>query len=601
MPNEIPLRNAGYGPWNPGIESALPARLLPCSTLFRQENVFTSAALAAELRDLTGLPFEDLVVFRPERLILHELLVRITADIAVPYPEEAGIDALGITFRRMTATILTGYIRPHLPELENLYRATRAALAEVIETALATVPAPAAPPERASARGWPRRLLRVFAGGQSEDRAREGAMRHEEEQLAARWTALEASNDPLHVAAGQALACVVLAIRARHGRSWGDRALVEKIALGLAANAHASSVLGRAIEPMIAEACRREGYRVLAPQAHPMITNVKGASASGKSTMRPLQRRLAAELGFAWHDFALISPDIWRKYLLDYASLGADYKYAGSLAGVELAIVDQKLDRYMAEKAAKRGIPHLLIDRFRFDSFAPDSNEAGSNLLTRFGSSIYMFFMITPPDATVERAWKRGLEVGRYKAVDDLLAHNVEAYSGMPALFFTWALHPGKSVHYEFLDNDVPLGERPRTIAFGWYGEMTVLDVKGLLAVDRYRKINVAARAPAGVYPADGRMAAARNTRFLAACVRKIPIVNFAEQASGRVYARFRAGRMVAADASLLALALADPDTRAGLTALAPRLAHPPSGKEPLPVLRPASSRTLGQWGEEAL
>lgn len=600
MPNEIPLSNACDGPWNPGIESALPARLLPRSTLFRPENVFTSAALAAELHDLTGLPLEDLVVFRPERLILHELLIRITADIAVPYPEEAGMDALGITFRRMAATILQGYICPRLPELGELYQATRAALADVIEAALATVPPmPAASPERASARRWPQRLFGVFVR-QREDRAREGAMRHEEERLAARWAALEASNDPPRVAAGQALARVVLAIRARHGRSWGDRALVEKIALGLAANAHASSVLGRAIEPMIAEACRREGYRVLVPQAHPMITNVKGASASGKSTMRPLQRRLAAGLGFAWHDFALISPDIWRKYLLDYASLGADYKYAGSLAGVELAIVDQKLDRYMAEKAAKRGIPHLLIDRFRFDSFAPDSNEAGSNLLTRFGSSIYMFFMITPPDATVERAWKRGLQVGRYKAVDDLLAHNIEAYSGMPALFFTWALHPGKSVHYEFLDNDVPLGERPRTIAFGWYGEMTVLDVRGLLAVDRYRKINVAARAPAEVYPADGRMAAARNTRFLVTCVRKIPTVNFAEQASGRVYARFRGGRMVAADASLLARALADPDTRAGLAALASSLAHPPSGKEPLPVLRPAASRTLGQWGEKA-
>ena len=138
--------------------------------------------------------------------------------------------------------------------------------------------------------------------------------------------------------------------------------------------------------------------------------------------MRPLQRRLAAELGVRWSDFALISPDIWRKYLLDYAELGPDYKYAGALTGRELAIIDQKLDRYIAHQATRSGIPHLLIDRFRFDSFAPDSDQAGSNLLSRFGSSIYMFFMITPPHETVERAWNRGLEVGRYKAVDDTLA-----------------------------------------------------------------------------------------------------------------------------------------------------------------------------------
>ena len=110
---------------------------------------------------------------------------------------------------------------------------------------------------------------------------------------------------------------------------------------------------------------------------------------------------------------------------------------------------------------------HLLIDRFRFDSFAPDSVEAGSNLLTRFGESAYLFFMITPPQQLVERAWKRGLEVGRYKAVDDTLAHAAEAYSGIPDVFFTWVRRGDKRIQFEFLDNTVRLGERPRTVAFG--------------------------------------------------------------------------------------------------------------------------------------
>ena len=35
----------------------------------------------------------------------------------------------------------------------------------------------------------------------------------------------------------------------------------------------------------------------------------------------------------------------------------------------------------------------------------------------------------------MERAWYRGEQFGRYKAVDDLLAHNVEAFTGMPELF----------------------------------------------------------------------------------------------------------------------------------------------------------------------
>ncbi len=126
----------------------------------------------------------------------------------------------------------------------------------------------------------------------------------------------------------------------------------------------------------------------------------------------------------------------------------------------------------------------------------PIRDEAGSNLLTRFGHIVYLFFMLTPPGSLVERAWNRGLEVGRYKAVDDTLGHAVEAYSGMPELFFTWAQRTDKRVHFEFLDNSVQLGERPRTVAFGWNGEMNVLDVGGMLDVERYRRVDIDATGP---------------------------------------------------------------------------------------------------------
>ncbi|MGZ8231159.1 MAG: hypothetical protein ACXWUS_16115, partial [Burkholderiales bacterium] len=130
------------------------------------------------------------------------------------------------------------------------------------------------------------------------------------------------------------------------------------------------------------------------------------------------QRQLAAEIGTSWSEFALVSPDIWRKQLLDYSTLGPAFKYAGPFTGDELRIVDQKLDRYIARKAEGGRMTHLLIDRFRFDSFAPDSEVAGSNLLTRFGKIVYLFFMITPPGELVERAWRRGLDVVRYRRVD---------------------------------------------------------------------------------------------------------------------------------------------------------------------------------------
>ncbi len=327
--------------------------------------------------------------------------------------------------------------------------------------------------------------------------------------------------------------------------------------------------------------------------------NTKGPSAAGKSTMRPLQKRLAGRIGVRWSDFALISPDIWRKQLLDYGSLGASYKYAGAFTGEELRIVDQKLDRYMARKAQRGEMSHLLIDRFRFDSFAPDSDEAGSNLLTRFGQIVYLFFLVTPPAALVERAWFRGLDVGRYKAIDDTLAHAVEAYSGMPQLFFTWIARAEKRVHFEFLDNTAPRGAPPRTAAFGWNDALTILDVGILIDIERFRKVNVDARSPAELYADPGVVAPGSNTAFLATCIARFREVSFADQATGRIYLRVERGVPVWSDADALQRAIEDPDTRAGLMAAVPAAiaGRLPAPAGPQVVADGEHVHTVGDWG----
>jgi hypothetical protein len=383
------------------------------------------------------------------------------------------------------------------------------------------------------------------------------------------------------------------------------------LATDLAGNTLGSDAVGRAIEPLLEHAAAVEGYQRLPRQDRPVVINTKGASASGKSTLRPLQKRLAGEIGARWSDFALISPDIWRKQLLDYASLGEAYKYAGSFTGEELQIVDRKLDRYMARKQAAGNMTHLLIDRFRFDSFAPDSDEEGSNLLTRFGRAVYLFFVITPPDALVPRAWKRGLEFGRYKAVDDTLAHAVDAYTGIPNVFFTWVRRGDKRIQFEFLDNTVPLGERPRTVAFGDNETVNILDVKPLIDMVRYGRVFVDAKTPQMLYPNRTALAPDNNLGFLVRCVQEFRCVNFANQDSGRIYLRMEAGKPVRVDREALVRALEDADTFAGLRAVAraaletgqpaadaPRYLHRYDSAVDLRGEEAKATATLGQWGE---
>lgn len=554
------------GPWNPGLKSQVPKEWRSLATIFRPENIFGDLAAAEELNGLTGFSLAELVAFRPERLVLHELLIRVMADFVVP--DGSRIGDLGINFRRIASRILTGYLEPDMTATRLVFEQARSRLADAVDAAFLQVmrgAACAAPPPRRPAAG----LLGWLTGRRAPPAKADLECAWGVRQIAECERRAAESGEPASRIAYRTLARVLSGLFTAHGQAWGARDLIVPLARDIACNEYASDAIGRAIEPALGRAAQREGYGLLPRQDRPIVINTKGASASGKSTLRPLQKKLAGDIGARWSDFALISPDIWRKQLLDYATLGAAYKYAGAFTAEELQIVDRKLDRYMAGKYERRNMSHLLIDRFRFDSFAPDSDEEGSNLMTRFGQTVYLFFVITPPEQLVERAWKRGLEFGRYKAVDDTLAHAVDAYTGIPNVFFTWVRRSDKRIQFEFLDNTVALGERPRTVAFGGNDTVNVLDVKPMVDIDRYGRVFVDATSPQTLYPDRSLLAAEHNLAFLRRCVEGFRRVNFASQASGRIYLRIESGRCVGVDPVALKAALGDPDTRAGVREVA--------------------------------
>ncbi len=556
----------GLGPWNPGVKSWIPRRLAPLTTLYRPENVCAGLERVAELQDITGLEPWELVLFRPGRLALHELLIRVTGELSVP--DGARYEDLGINFRAMVGVILERDVQPRMAELTAAYEDARRRLKSAIDAE-----------------------LKLFS---------------RDDHRADAWEDKGRSGDGAEAAACAALARVVRALYCRHGHAWGTTELIGNLALDLASNTYGSDEIGRLIGPLVRAAAEREGYRLLPPQAEPMVLNTKGPSASGKSTLRPLQRVMARRLNVDWRDFALISTDIWRKQLLDYSSLGPDFRYGAMLTSDELAIVDRKFDRYMERKAAQGRTPHMLLDRFRFGDFAPAFEKPGQ-LLSRFGRCVHFFFMLVPPEALVERAWTRALEVGRYKAVDDTLAHSVEAYGGIPRLFLSWVTQNERPVFYEFLDNSVRKGALPRTAAFGSNGRMFVLDVATLLDVRRFRRVNVDAGGPWDLYArvASGDLAPERNADFLVECVRKLDEVVFADRSSGRVWLCMRRGAPAWGDAAEMARAAADPVVRAALAAIGPDLLQrtwtEPGTHQINDLMTPAERvRSLGAWGEAA-
>jgi hypothetical protein len=588
------LADEALGPWNPGISSHLTPELWRMCTIFRAENTFATWDQVVEFRDLTGLPLSELVVFRPERLVLHEVLVRITADYEVPDPEDADVKSLGVTFRRMTQALL-GRLSPRMAWLVAEYAPTRkSVMAIVVRELEAAFDRTQSPHSRSRS---PRRGRVTWLRRPTSPRG--DAPERDEDRLIAQWGE-KARGDDMAAAVYGALIRVVSGIRSAQGRLWGTPELIAPLVTGLACNVHGAALIAARAGPAIADAAAAEGFRALPPQERPVGMSTKGASATGKSTMRPLQRALMARMGIAWGDFALVSPDIFRRDLLDIDSLGPHRRYFGTFTGHELDIVDQKLDRYLAQKVELRTAPHVLVDRFRFDSFAPDSEEERQlQARIRHRRLLHYTFMITSPEQTVERAWQRGLEVGRFKPVDDLLAHNVDAYRGMQSFFLSRALRPGeRTQHYEFLDNDVPKGELPLSVAFGWNRELNVVDVRRMVDVDRYCRINVDARHADDVYTDAKSRSVPHNVEFLRTCVRRFPILNLAHRESGRIYACFENGRLAWRDRSAVE-AIADPVALEALRVVAPELFAEAGADEAMAArhLDPERFLTLGRWG----
>src|SRR4029077_2783801 len=114
------------------------------------ENVFTSIATVGEMHGLTGFAPSELVAFRPQRLALHELLIRVTADFAVP--DGTRIGDLGINFREIASRLFERYLLPEMDAISAVYDRTRRELRDAMDGALADVVPEHSPPDTSAKR-----------------------------------------------------------------------------------------------------------------------------------------------------------------------------------------------------------------------------------------------------------------------------------------------------------------------------------------------------------------------------------------------------------------------------------------------------------------
>lgn len=528
--------------WNPGLEQDIPYEYSQLETIHNPSNVSTNLKELLEVSKATKIKPEELICFRAERLFIHEILIRLTADVVII--ETKNEEEFGIKFRQLAHKAYTSLSESCLPDAIDEYKTkkqqARLIINQIIEQEI----------QAKKQTPLPKKKLLFF-------RKRPCTINKETEHER-RYRTLQRLKTKGHTVQThlekecyKSLYQTLNLLYSRSETIYLNESMLLKIATIRVCNSYCSQKIGEIISPYFDSFIQKHNLHRVPVSEYPVLLSLKGASAAGKSSFRPSLKAVFQSLGVQEDQYGTISPDIWRRFLLDYSTLGQGYKYAGRLTSREISIIDEKLDKFIRDRSIKsKSIPNLLVDRFRFDSF---SSERVSNILhdtyAQYVSELHMYFIITPPEETVVRGWHRGLERGRYKSVEEFLDHSVEAYSGIPKLLRKWLSYSKPKFKFYFLDNSVPKGTKPRVFASGDQKKAIIYSLSGLIDIDRFRKINTNAKSAKDVYKTKKSLKPEDNTGLFNLIISTIPSINFKNQ-NNKIYLILENGRTVYSDRS---------------------------------------------------
>lgn len=241
-------------------------------TLFRESNAYVSYPVARELADLTGLNVLELMALRPERLVVHALLVRVTADLSVP--DGPNYEDLGINLRGMVERIHIDYMLAELPSIVEAFEAERIRAKDFVTEQLSVrlferpVITDAPPEKRSLLSRWFRKSPPADSQSSFDEPLEITAIKE--------WKAMAIDcGDGLQLACLKSLVKTIDAIVAHRGRVIPDASLIRNIVVNQVANTYGAEALERFIEPIWQRAVASEGYRWLPVQDKPVIMNVK--------------------------------------------------------------------------------------------------------------------------------------------------------------------------------------------------------------------------------------------------------------------------------------------------------------------------------------
>ena len=270
-----PLTSNQYSAWSPGIETEIPDQYRLLETIYDSKNVSSSIDEINALAQETGLSPEELVVFRPDRLALHELIVRVTADIVVLEGEHE--EDLGIRFRSIANKIMDACLVPHLPEFDltfqALYKKARSMVDKELSESLFTV-------LPASTKSKPSILSRFFAAPKKQPRNLESTQERQLRVISSFKEKGLNTDDPFESAVYRSLYRVLGSIVSTRGYLGKDQEMLIELITTHICSRYGSRLIGKQVDVWVKQAVKDEGYSLIPDAQKPILISLKGSSAA---------------------------------------------------------------------------------------------------------------------------------------------------------------------------------------------------------------------------------------------------------------------------------------------------------------------------------
>lgn len=184
-----------------------------------------------------------------------------------------------------------------------------------------------------------------------------------------------------------------------------------------------------------------------------LLLMVAGGQASGKGTSVKILKESVERISMSWENFAKFNTDAIKSLMLTNEKVEAEF--FSQLTQDEASLVNMKAQTIVKKRAQQHNAPNIFFDQVYV-------GQDQLNIVKANGGKAKVIIVSTEIVDAIERSYKRGENIGRFEhTINILLAHR-NMTNQLPDRLQE---NDGQDFEIRIVDNNVKQGEQPAVVA----------------------------------------------------------------------------------------------------------------------------------------